>query len=115
MATANTSVSELMTALRGQHAALTAKLDTVTDPALGDAILAQAQEILHRINATQNLLLVAATAEITDAVAAVKAGDDKLTSDIQDIADKAKLIDSFSGFLSSVDNAIAIARKVAVL
>lgn len=104
-----------MKVLKGQHAALLAKVDAVSDPGLGDAINAQAQEVLHRINAAQNLMLVAATSEIADAVAAVKAGDDRLTSDLQNIADKAKLIDSVSGFLGCVDNAIAVARKVAIL
>jgi hypothetical protein len=115
MATANTSVKDLMQVLTSQHAALCAKLDTVTDPGLGDAINAQALEILHRINVTQNLLLVAATDEVTDAVVAVKAAGDKLTQDLQDIADTARFIDSVSVFLGRVDSAIAMAKKVAVL
>src|ERR1035438_8669424 len=70
MATTNPPVKDLMQVLLDQHGALLAKLDQVTDSKLGDAIVAKAQEILNRINLTQNLLLVAATQELTDAVAA---------------------------------------------
>jgi hypothetical protein len=104
-----------MQVLLDQHGALLAKLDQVTDSKLGDAIVAKAQEILNRINLTQNLLLVAATQELTDAVAAVKGADTQLTKDLQGIADTAKFIDSVTGFLGYVDKAIDIAKKVAAI
>lgn len=106
---------DLMKALKGQHDALVAKQDAVSAPGLLEAIVAQDREIVHRINAVQNLLLVAETGELADAVAAVKAADGKLTGDLQNIADSAAFISSASGFLACVDKAIAVAAKAAAL
>jgi len=115
MATPNTSVQDLMQILLGQHAALLAKLNTATDPKLADAILTEAQEVLHRINLTQNLLFVAVNQELTTAVTAVKTADVQLTQDLQGIADTAKFIDKVTGFLGYVDKAIDLAKLAAAL
>ena len=82
---------------------------------MADAILAEAQEVLHRINLTQNLLFVALKPALAAAVGKVKDADTKLKKDLQDIADTAKFIDKVTGFLGCVDKAIDIAKKVALI
>jgi hypothetical protein len=115
MATQNDSVKDLMQILLDQHAALLAKLDDADDSNLRKAILAEAQEILHRINLTQNLLFVALTPALDAALTAVKGSDAALKQDLGDIADTAAFIDKITGFLGYVDQAIDIAKKVAAV
>ena len=115
MATTNPDLKNLLQMLLDQHAALLAQLDTVTDDKLADAILGEAQELLHRVNLTQNLLLVAVAQAVTDAVTAVKAADATLTQDLKTVADAASLIDKVTKFLGFVDKAIDLAKKVALI
>lgn len=115
MATPNTSVKELMQILLDQHQAFLAKLDTTNDAVLSKAILAEAQEILHRINLTQNLLFVEMKPKLTNAITEVKNADAELKQGLQKIADTKSFIDKVTRFLGFVDKAIDIAKKVAVI
>ena len=115
MANPNPDIRDLMQILLDRHSALLAELDTVTDPQLGDAILTEAQEVLHRINLTQNLLFIDLKPKLADAVSAVADADKQLTKDLKDIDDAAKFITKLTGFLGYVDKAIDIAKKVALL
>src|SRR5208337_2840382 len=109
----NQSVSDLLAMLQAQYQALYTKMGTVTDPKMGQAILTEAQEVLHRINLTQNLVFIAVAANLTAAVNDVSAADKQLTQDLQAIADVATLVNKMSSYLGYVDKAIDIAKTVA--
>ena len=104
-----------MQVLLNQHTALLDQLDTVTDPQLAQAIVAEGHEILHRVNLTQNLLFVSDSEELKKAVVAVRAADLELKAELENIADVAKFIDGVADWLGYVDKAIDLAKKVALI
>lgn len=111
--TLNASVDELLSSLQQQHAALFAKMGQTTDPKVAQAILRESQEVLHRINIAENLVLIAEAAELSSAVEKVDAADKELTKDLEDIADVARFVDAVTKYLGFVDAALDIAKRVA--
>jgi hypothetical protein len=111
----NPSVEQLLQMLQNQHAALYTKMGTVTDPKMGQAILQESQEVLHRINLTQNLVFIAVAAKVTAAVGDVKTADEKLTNDLHSIAEITEFINRMSTYLGYVDKAIDIMKTIAAL
>ena len=111
----NPSVADLLNSLQNQHAALYAKMGTVTDPKLGQAILLESQELLHRISVLQNLALIEAADSAGAAVTAVAGADKQLTQDLQGITEAGNLITSVSTYLVYVDKAIGFLKFAAAL
>ena len=111
----NTSIKELLDLLLAQHGTLSIKLDEMTDPVLGRAILREMREILHRADLLQNVLMVETTQRLETAADRVRTADKALTKQLKEVDDGAKLIKNVSRFLASMDKVIDIAKTVAVL
>lgn len=108
----NPDLSVLLTALQAQHAALSAALNSITDVSLAQATRREAQEVLHRIYIAQDLVLVQTAHELTAAVAEATSASETLSKDLQTIVDAKHVIDGVTKFLTSVDKAIDIAKKL---
>ena len=106
----NPSLKALHDTLLAQHDALAQKLDDATTQADAQAILMEMQEILHRVDLVQNLLLRSTADSLTQAVAAVTKADATLTSQLQGVANMAALVNGVTQFLGVVDEAIAVAK-----
>lgn len=82
-------------------------------PAERRAIRATAEDLYSRMCSLQNLSLVAVGPDLAAALTQVAKADKELTAGLQEITDTAKLIDSVSGYLAVVDQALDLAKRLA--
>jgi hypothetical protein len=108
----NPTLQSLHDSLLAQHDALAQKLDDCTNAADAQAILTQMQEITHRVDSVQNLLLKATADSLTTALVAVGQADAKLTATLQGVASAAAIVAGVTQFLGVVDEAIAVAKLI---
>jgi hypothetical protein len=113
MATQNQNILNVYNALCDQQDALSAKIQTTTDPKLAATISTQIQEIAHRIILVQNLLFAADDAQITTAAAGIGKASQTLTTAIANIGNVTGFLNSVAAFLTVVDQVIDIATKLA--
>jgi len=92
--------------------ALNAKLDDVTDPDFADKIVTEMREVVHRIDLVQSLLFTAASNDIADAVKDVKTANAGLAASIGAIRKAIDLVNTLTNFLTLVDEAIDLAKKI---
>ena len=110
----NTTLQQIQTILITQHTALSQLLGQTTDPDADQKILTEMQEVLHRINLVQNLLFKQASDELTALLPAIQQANKDLTASLGDIADVAGFLSACSSFLQGVDQAIDLAKSLAV-
>ena len=108
-----TPAQEVLQSLQRQHAALFEKMGTVTDPKLGQAIMLESQEIVHRMLIAQNVVLKEAAAQVDEALAGVRETDKQLQADLQQITDAADFIGKVTKYLGFVDDVLDGIKKVA--
>jgi hypothetical protein len=112
----NPSLTDLMTLLRKRHMDLLEKqLPATEDHKTRDAILTEAREVLHRILILQNLMFVEVGKKLSDAVNAVRAADEKLKDELEQIANLKAFINAFTKFLGFVDKALDVAKVIAII
>jgi hypothetical protein len=110
----NESIKKLHDLLLAQHATLADKLGETTDPEIAKAIILEMQEVLHRIDVAQNLLFRASSKALENSVAKVTRADSKLAKAIDSAKTAASFINAVSDFLGFVDEAIDLAKALAV-
>jgi hypothetical protein len=108
-------MEDLHQALLDRFDDLVAKRKSTADPDMKSAILTEMDEVLHRIDLAQNLLLVAVTDALKSALQDVQAADARVAADIKQIAEVAKFIQSVSTYLGYVDKAIDLAKQAALI
>ena len=109
----NNDLQNLHNMLLSQHAALAEMLGDETDPDMAKAILTEMQEVLHRIDLVQNLLFQETSAQLQSAVAQIQHADGALTQALGNVKSVSDLVEATSQFLTYVDTAIDIAKKLA--
>jgi ABC-type cobalamin transport system ATPase subunit len=109
----NDLIQETLTSLQQQHRALLAKVGETTEEEIARALLREAQEVLFRINVTQNLALESCAKDLSEQVSRVKRADQRLTDDLQLVTNAATVIRSVTGYLTEIDETIDF-LKVAV-
>ena len=100
--------------LLAQHMALSQALDAATDIDKSKAILMEMQEVLHRINLVQSLLFSQTSKQLDAMIAGINKANTALTASLQDINNVADFLTSTANFLKGVDQAIDIAKALAV-
>jgi uncharacterized protein Yka (UPF0111/DUF47 family) len=110
----NDDLKQLHNALMAQHQALYSRLDTVTDPVAAKAIITEMQEVLHRVDRVQGLLFKKTTAELGKSLKKVQKANGELTDALEKAQNTADIIKGVSDFLSFVDDAMDIAKAIAV-
>lgn len=108
----NPTLKQIHDMLLAQHMALAHALDDASDPDNAKAILLEMQEVLHRINLTENLLFAEESKELDAMLPAIKQANDALTASLQNIANVASFLASVSNFLKGVDQAIDLAKTL---
>jgi hypothetical protein len=108
----NQALDHLHDMLIARHKQLNDSLDTITDPAIAQAVVTEMGEVLHRIDGVQRQLFKAASQMITDKVAAVDAANADLVRSLQTISNITKLVKAVSDFLTLVDAAIDLAKTL---
>lgn len=110
----NKTLQEIHDMLLDQHNVLSKQLGRTVDPDTADKILTEMQEILHRIDIVQRLLFRQTSALLDSTLPKIQAANNDLTKAIQSIGKVADFLTSVSNFLKFVDEAIDIAKTLAV-
>ena len=110
-----TSMEDLHQSLLDRFDDLAAKRKNTTDPDMKNSCLVELNEVLHRIDLSQNLLLVAVTAALQGALKDVKSADAQVAADIKQITEVANFIQKVSDYLGYVDKAIDLAKQAALI
>lgn len=114
MANQNPDVVALYKSLCAQQDALSTAIQNTTDPKLAATIATEIQEVAHRILLAQNLLFVTGSVALTSLVSGVKGASDQLTVATSQIQKTAGFLSSMSSYLTTVDQAIDLAKSLAV-
>ena len=112
MANQNQTIVDIYNSLCDQQDALSAKIQTITDPKVAAIISTQITEIAHRIMLTQNLLFAADNQQITDAANNIANSSKTLTTAIGQIQQVTGFLNAVSGYLTDVDQVIDLATKL---
>lgn len=110
----NETLQQIHATLLAQHNALAATLDNITDVDKAKVIVMEMQEILHRIDLVQNLLFTESAQELKATLPNIKKANDQLSKSVQSIDDVAQFLASSANFLKAVDQAIDLAKALAV-
>lgn len=110
----NEDLQALHDTLLAQHQALHDKLGQITDLALARTIVTEMQEILHRIDLVQGLLFTQTTEKLKNSLKKVEGADAQLTAALASAQNAAAIVAGVSKFLTVVDQAIDLAKTLAV-
>jgi hypothetical protein len=110
----NPTLQQIHGLLLAQQNALTKTLDGTTDVDKAKAIVMEMQEILHRIDLIQNLLFTQTSQKLRASLPEITKADAALTQSLQSIENAASFLSATSSFLASVDQAIDLAKTLAV-
>jgi hypothetical protein len=110
--TKNTDLDQLHDMLIAANEQLNSSLDDNDDPDIAKATITEMREVLHRIDLVQSLLFTAASNDITTAVAKVANANALLTKSLDSITSVTKLVNAVTSFLTLVDQAIDLAKKL---
>ena len=84
--------------------------NTPYDPDLARGVVTERREVVQRIDLVQGLLFSASSKRITAAVAKVENANAALAAALNSITDLTTVIRHMTAFLTSVDNAINLAK-----
>jgi hypothetical protein len=107
---------ELQPILQKKYDDLLAKRDALpaSETQMDRAIALELDELLHRLDLLENLRIMATTDQLKAAILAVRKSDEQLTGELQTITDAKRFLDSMSAYLGVVDQAIDLAKKLAL-
>ena len=111
----NQTIVTLYQSLCDQQNALSAAIQSTTDPNLADALSTENYEVMHRIVLAQNLLLQSDSAALQKCVKAVSDASAQLQTSIAQVTNATSIIKSVSSYLALVDKAIDLAKTLAPL
>ena len=100
--------------LLARHTEMSQTLDGITDPAKAKTIIMEMQETLHRIDLVQNLLFRQSSQQLDATLAGITWANDALEKSIQSIEDIGAFLTATANFLKYADEAIDIAKSLAV-
>lgn len=110
----NPDIASLYQSLCDHQDALYAQIQATTDQSQAAAIATEIQEVAHRIALTQNLLFLADAPKVKAAVAGVETAAKDLDQAIGQIGKTADFLTSMTAYLKCVDEAIDLAKAVAM-
>jgi hypothetical protein len=110
----NPNILAIYNSLCNQQDSLSAAIQATGDPKLAATISTEIQEVAHRIILTQNLLFLADAPQLAATVNNVKTSSQDLSAAIKQIQQVTGFLNSVSTYLGYVDQAIDLAKKLAV-
>jgi hypothetical protein len=110
----NLTLQQIHSMLLAQQNALSQALDETNDPARAKTIVMEMQEVLHRIDLVQNLLFTESSKKLEGTLSGINKANKALSASIKGIDDLAGFLNSVSNFLKAVDQAVDIAKTLAV-
>jgi len=109
----NDDLRNLHEMLMAQHESLYAMLDTAPDAETMEAILTEMRELRHRIDLVQGLLFRETTLALQASLEKVRDADRELTKALKAADTAASVVTGIGKFLTMVDKAIDLAKKLA--
>jgi hypothetical protein len=110
----NESLRELQKQLAGRVQQLSKKLDDVTTSEEAEAVIHEMQEFNHRVTLVGQLLFREESTELDELVAKVLKAKAKVDAAIRKIGKLKEALDTISDFLALTDEAIDLAKALAV-
>ena len=95
--------------------ALSNAIDQTDDTNAAKQLLLEMDEVTHRINMTQSLLFRAESSELDDYLGQIKKANQALTKAVNSIKSVAAVMQKTTTFLTYVDQAIDLAKTLAVI
>jgi hypothetical protein len=111
---ANPDLSKLQKILIATHQQLSDTLADTADPDTAEAIVKEMREVLHRIDLVHSLLFTEVSNEIAATTAKIEDADEELQSTLEGITKAVTVVTAVTKFLGVVDEAIDVAKLVAV-
>ena|SRR2546425_6273807 len=110
----NESLRELQKLLAGRVQQLSKTLDDVTKPEEAEAILREMQEFNHRVTIVGQLLFREESEDLDELIEKVRKAKSKVDSAIAEIEELRSSLDVICDFLALVDEAVDLAKSLAV-
>jgi hypothetical protein len=112
--TKNPDLQELQDSLVAKIGALSKEIGQAPDAATVDAINTEIDEVSHRATIVGGMLFTQQTKSITAAMDKVRAVEDEVAKDVQNIDDLTDFLNTMKSFLTLVDKVIDTAKLVGV-
>ena len=110
----NKNLKEIHDLLVAQVNSLSDSIDKTSDLTVAKQLLLEMQEVVHRVNMTQNLLFTKASAAIEACLPQIRSADSTLKQSITSIQNVAKVVNQVTELLKYVDQAIDLAKSLAL-
>jgi hypothetical protein len=111
----NKTLKEIHDLLVAQVDALSKAIDQTDDHDVAKQLLMEMDEIVHRVNVLQNLLFRQSSAELDNDLVNIKTANDDLNKSIKSIKSAADVVTKTTEVLKYVDQAIDLAKTLAVI
>jgi exonuclease VII small subunit len=111
----NKTLKEIHDLLVAQVDSLSNAIDQTNDNDVAKQLLMEMDEVVHRVNIIQNLLFKQTSAELDNDLNGIKAANDALDKSIQSFKNAADVVAKTTEFLTYVDQAIDLAKTLAVI
>lgn len=111
----NDTLKQIHDLLVAQVDALSNAIDQTDDTNAAKQLLLEMDEVTHRINMTQSLLFRAESSELDDYLSQIKKANQALTKSVNSIKSVADVMQKTTTFLTYVDQAIDLAKTLAVI
>lgn len=110
----NQTISDLHDILVGQVSNLSAALGNTTDPKIAKKLLLEMQEVIHRVDLSQNLMFAEETKELQGYLPDIQAASAALQKSLNQIGQVADIISATTKLLHVVDQALDLAKTLLV-
>ena len=111
----NQSIKQIHDMLVAQVQNLSRVLGETTDPNVAQQIFIEMQEITHRVDLSQNLLFAQGSAALTASLEPIQKANNSLTASIAGIQKAANFVNGAAELLTYVDQALDLAKTLAVI
>jgi hypothetical protein len=111
----NDTVKQIHDLLVDQIDKLSTEMDTNTDPAVSKKLLMEMDEMTHRLNIAQNLMFAGTSKTLEGYLTQIKAANDALAKSLKQIQNVAQFMNDATEFLKYVDQALDLAKTLAVI
>lgn len=111
----NDTVKSIHDLLIDQIDNISAEMDTNTDPVVSKNLLAEMDEMTHRLNIAQNLMFAATSKTLEGYLPQIKTANDALANSLKRIQNVTTFLNDSTEFLKYVDQALDLAKTLAVI
>ena len=113
--TVNSTIRQIHDLLVARVQQLSQIMGETIDPVAANKILTEMQELVHRIDISQNLIFTKGSDELTNSISDINKANVSLKEAIDHIQEIAKFLNATTEFLKLVDQALDLAKTLAIV